>query len=116
MFESIEDVKNYIAETARKYSKQFVTDNYSIEYSNRLKRSLGSTRTRYLFGVPIEIKFVFNNKYLLSFEKNSEDIINTVLHEMAHAIAGNHHHHDAYWKQCCCRIGARPERFTSVEY
>lgn len=116
MFKSIEDVKKYITGICKKYSKEFVTPNYTIEYSNRLRSALATTHTHYLIGRAIKIKFVFNNKYLASFEKNSECIKDTVLHEIAHAIAGGQHHHDNYWKACCQKIGAKPSRFKSVTY
>jgi len=35
---------------------------------------------------------------------------NTILHEIAHAMAGPGHNHDWYWKAQCIKIGARPER------
>lgn len=116
MFESITDVKNYITKTCMKYSKEFVTPNYRIEYSNRLRTALATTHTRYLMGKPIDIKFVFNNKYLASYEKNEECIKDTVLHEIAHAIAGGKHHHDNVWVACCNKIGCEPSRFKSVTY
>lgn len=117
MFKSITDVKNYITKTIMKYSKDFVTQNYSVEYSNRQRRALATTRTRYLMGNPVKIRFVFNNKYIASYEKNSEAIKDTVLHEIAHAITGgHHHHHNRVWIACCNKIGCEPSRFKSVEY
>ena len=116
MFQSITDVKNYITKTVAKYSKDFVTQNYTIEYSNRQRRTLATTNTLYLCGKPIRIRFVFNNKYLASYQVNEEDIKNTILHEIAHAIAGGHNHHNEIWKRCACKLGARPERFSNVEY
>lgn len=116
MFKSITDVKNYITKTCMKYSKEFVTPNYTIEYSNRQRRALATTHTHYLMGKPIAIRFVFNNKYLASYEKNGESIKDTVLHEIAHAIAGGTHYHDSYWKACCQKLGAEPSRFKSVTY
>lgn len=116
MFKSIEDVKKYIENTVRKYSKDFITKNYTIEYSNRQRRALATTHTRYIMGNPIRIRFVFNNKYLASYEKNGEAIKDTVLHEIAHAIAGGYHHHDRVWVACCNKIGCEPSRFKQVEY
>ena len=44
-------------------------------------------------------------------ERNSaEEIRETILHEIAHALAGHGHHHDDFWKSICVRIGAKPER------
>ena len=39
-----------------------------------------------------------------------DDIKDTLLHEIAHALAGQGHGHDAVWKAKCREIGARPER------
>ena len=116
MFQSITDVKNYITKTVLKYSKDFVTQNYTIEYSNRQRRSLATTHTRYIMGWPVKIRFVFNNKYLASFKDNEEAIKDTVLHEIAHAIAGGIHHHDRVWVACCNKIGAKPDRYKSVKF
>jgi predicted SprT family Zn-dependent metalloprotease len=44
------------------------------------------------------------------------DVVNvkdTILHEIAHAIAGRGAGHGWLWKQVCIRIGAKPERCYS---
>ena len=42
---------------------------------------------------------------------NSEDDVrNTILHEIAHALAGPGVGHGPKWKEVCRQIGARPER------
>lgn len=41
---------------------------------------------------------------------NYEDIRDTILHEIAHAIAGFKAAHGPAWKAVCRRIGAKPER------
>ena len=81
-----------------------------------MSRALGLTNTKYFAGVPIKITFKFNNKYLASFKDNEDNIKDTVLHEIAHAIAGNHHHHDAVWKSCCIAVGCQPKRCKHVTY
>lgn len=43
-----------------------------------------------------------------------EQTKDTVLHEIAHALAGVGHGHDKTWKQICRNIGARPERCYST--
>lgn len=44
-------------------------------------------------------------------ERNSEaDILDIILHEIAHALVGPRHGHDEVWKAKCREIGARPER------
>ena len=39
-----------------------------------------------------------------------EEVKDTVLHEIAHGLAGEGHGHDWLWKDKCELIGARPER------
>lgn len=41
---------------------------------------------------------------------SGEDILDTLLHEIAHAIAGPGTGHGPVWKAVCRRIGARPVR------
>src|SRR4051794_29693942 len=44
-------------------------------------------------------------------ERNSDaEILDTLLHEIAHALVGPGHGHDAVWKSKCVAIGARPAR------
>jgi predicted SprT family Zn-dependent metalloprotease len=44
-------------------------------------------------------------------QRNSDEAIReTVLHEIAHALAGPGHGHDEVWKEKCRELGARPER------
>lgn len=47
-------------------------------------------------------------------ERNSEeDVKDTILHEIAHALVGPGHGHDDAWKAKCNEVGARPERCYS---
>jgi predicted SprT family Zn-dependent metalloprotease len=39
---------------------------------------------------------------------SSEKVIDTILHEIAHALVGVHHGHDAVWKEMCTRLGCNP--------
>lgn len=45
---------------------------------------------------------------------SEEEVLDTILHEVAHALAGIEHRancgHDERWQAICRRIGARPER------
>lgn len=42
-------------------------------------------------------------------------VVDTILHEIAHAIAGHAAGHGPEWKKVCIRIGAKPERCYSSE-
>jgi predicted SprT family Zn-dependent metalloprotease len=39
-----------------------------------------------------------------------EAILDTLLHEIAHALVGTRHGHDAVWQAKCIELGAKPER------
>lgn len=38
------------------------------------------------------------------------EVLDTILHEIAHALVGPTHGHDAVWRAKCVELGARPER------
>jgi predicted SprT family Zn-dependent metalloprotease len=40
----------------------------------------------------------------------ADEVRDTVLHEIAHALVGSGHGHDEVWKARCVEVGARPER------
>jgi predicted SprT family Zn-dependent metalloprotease len=49
-------------------------------------------------------------------EKSSwDEITDTILHEIAHALVGPKHGHDLAWKAKCVEIGAKPMRLASEE-
>ena len=58
----------------------------------------------------------FTHKKRITLSKNyislntEELVIDTILHEIAHALVGSNHGHDNVWKQKCIEIGARPVR------
>lgn len=45
-----------------------------------------------------------------------EDIRDTLLHEIAHALVGNKHHHDAVWKAKAREIGCSGERCHRLRF
>ena len=46
-------------------------------------------------------------------EGNSEEAVrDTLLHEIAHALAGRRAGHGPAWRAMCLRVGARPERLS----
>lgn len=49
----------------------------------------------------------------LNVEKNHEDVVDTILHEIAHALTPGDHHGDK-WKAACNQVGAKPQRCYDV--
>ena len=41
-------------------------------------------------------------------------VVDTILHEIAHAIVGTQHGHDDVWKEMCLRIGATPSSCSNT--
>ncbi len=41
---------------------------------------------------------------------SEEEILDTLKHEIAHALVGSKHGHDDVWKAMCVKIGAKPIR------
>ena len=64
--------------------------------------------------------YFYDRKITISlplFEANKTNnfvqVWDTLLHEMAHALAfihDNHAHHGKEWKEWCVRVGAKPQR------
>ena len=48
--------------------------------------------------------------FIRAKKTTKEEITDTLLHEIAHALVGPGHGHDSVWKRKCIEIGARPVR------
>lgn len=68
---------------------------------NRRKRTLGLCYYD-LKRIELSLHFVLQN--------DEAAVRDTVLHEIAHALAGQAAAHGPRWQEMCVRIGARPER------
>lgn len=44
-----------------------------------------------------------------------DDVLDTIRHEIAHALAGCYAGHGPAWKAMCLRVGAKPERCKAIE-
>ena len=73
---------------------------------NRRKRSLGLCRYRER-RIELSLYFVRDN--------GPEMVLETILHEIAHALAGERAGHGAAWKRMCTRVGCKPERCDKGE-
>lgn len=67
---------------------------------NRTKRQLGVCK-EYLKRIELSEHYVLNNDQAM--------IVDTILHEIAHALVGVNHGHDQIWKDMCLRIGCNPK-------
>ncbi len=47
---------------------------------------------------------------------SEQEILDTILHEIAHALAGLEHHHDAVWRKIAREIGGTGERCHDIEF
>lgn len=84
--------------------------NFSFEWSNS-KQAIGACVFKARTGEPYKIEL--SKRWVQVLEE--QEIIDTILHEIAHAIAGRHANHGPAWKAACRRLGARPERLAKLE-
>lgn len=116
MFKSYDKAVEFIKKTHQKYKPKLKAP-YKIEFSNRMRSTLGRCREYYFCGKTIRYLFTYNNKYIKANLNNGNVIENTVLHEIAHAIVGNEHYHDRVWRDCARRIGCSGDRLaTGIEH
>lgn len=78
-------------------------EGWKFEFDNA-KRRAGQCRYR-------DKTITLSRHYVqLNYITRPDDVLDTILHEIAHALVGGGHGHDEVWKAECVRIGARPER------
>ncbi len=85
---------------ARQSLHQFSLPDWTFAW-NRRKRSLGLCRYRQK-QIELSLHFVLAN--------DVQQVRETVLHEIAHALAGEKAGHGPLWKNMCARVGCKPER------
>lgn len=90
---------------------------WRFRWSNA-KRAMGSASIRKSpssrTGSATEVKTLALSRFLVKLNPASE-VRDTILHEIAHALAGIEHGHDHVWKAACRKIGAEPKRLASEE-
>jgi len=69
---------------------------------NKTKRQLGVCK-EYAHRIELSEHYVSRN--------SREHVLDTVLHEIAHALVGTKHGHDAVWKEMCLQLGCTPTAF-----
>ena len=78
---------------------------WTFKYDNAVKR-FGVCRYRSKT-IGLSRKLVLLN--------DKEQVMDTILHEIAHAIAGYEAGHGEIWKHVCIQIGAKPNRCYNAE-
>jgi predicted SprT family Zn-dependent metalloprotease len=88
---------------ATEIANRLLRENGLIDWDVRLnknKRRLGACK-QYLKRIELSEHYVQRNEI--------EHVIDTILHEIAHALVGCEHGHDAVWKEMCMRLGCKPK-------
>lgn len=107
----LKDGQYYVSERIQELSQEHGF-NYDLLYSNRLSKCLAKVKELRYSNRHI---ITFNNNYIIACVKNNEldHLEDTILHEVAHILAGGNHHHDYVWKRKCIEIGGSAERLAS---
>ena len=106
---SFEEAKVWIAETCHKHIKEPFEIRYNFKDTQYLGRCQFSSVPRLIFNVPY-VKYCIEHGELDEFKT-------TVLHEIAHVLAGKGHHHDSVWKEKAKEIGLEnPQRLSKTTY
>lgn len=79
-------------------------EEWNVKLSSRMKVTAGLCSYT-------DQQLVFASKVMARWDE--DDIKDTVLHEIAHALAGPSAGHGPEWKAMCRTVGARPERCYS---
>ncbi len=80
----------------------FGIHSWSIVWNNTSKSTLGWCKYK---AQRIEL-----SAYAFDRMPDKREMVDTVLHEVAHVLAGSKAAHDNTWKTYCRKVGARPER------
>jgi predicted SprT family Zn-dependent metalloprotease len=98
-------MNKYEAKTAAiEEMKKWNLTGWAFAFNNRLTRALGRCcYTKRL--IELSTSYVEDNTL--------ETIMDTIRHEIAHALAGPSHGHDEVWKRWCRTVGCRPEATVS---
>jgi predicted SprT family Zn-dependent metalloprotease len=78
---------------------------WSFEF-DRAKRRAGCCKHR---------SSIISLSYVYTTRNSEPEVKDTILHEIAHALAGPKQGHNNVWKTICRRIGAKPVRCYSAD-
>lgn len=86
-------------EIANELLAKYRLDGWSFKI-NKNKRRLGVCK-EYAKCIELSEHFILRNP--------DELIMDTILHEIAHALVGTDHGHNTVWKEMCLKIGCKPK-------
>lgn len=92
---------------------QWALDEYGLTATgwtfrwDRAVRRAGSCRYR--------DKTITLSKPIFRIESNRDEVLNTILHEVAHALVGHAAGHGPTWRAMAGQVGARPNRCHDLE-
>lgn len=99
-------------DTIEKIVEQHLASNSLSDWSfawDHARRRLGSCRY-------IDKKITLSRYFVACNEASQNQILDTILHEIAHALAWKHHQekgHGPYWRSYCAKLGAIPKTTAS---
>lgn len=91
-------------EVATRLIELYSLPGWSFKF-NRNKRRLGVCKQH-------EKRIELSEHYVL--RNTNEHVMDTILHELAHALVGTEHGHDDVWKEMCLKIGATPSSCSNT--
>lgn len=81
-----------------------------IRQHNLIEYNFQWTEGKRIFGYCNYNKKIIGLSLPLTELNSEEEVKDTILHEIAHALAGKGTGHGNKWKEMCLKIGAKPER------
>ena len=105
-FNKFDDEFSLFLNIARQKMKQFYLNDWTIKFDHAQRRAGACFFDKKVLS--------FSTKFLR--KANKEDIIDTVLHEIAHAIVGPGQGHNLIWKKKAIEIGCSGKIYHDFEF
>ena len=96
----------FFVNMARQKMRKFYLNDWTIQFDNAQRRAGACFFDKKVLS--------FSTKFLRN--ANNEDIIDTVLHEIAHAIVGPGQGHNLIWKKKAIEIGCSGKIYHDLEF